>query len=505
MPNKFKILFFLTIIGLNLSAQAPDRFIQFYSPSLNYNAESYGVAETSYGYMLSGISVDTIGSPLGYWAYTVIGVDFMGNQLFEKKYGNENMSFGAGWYNIDWLQKSGNIYYTTDDVLDYTTNKWANMLIVMNELGDTLWTKKYSGDVVDTIISSHSLCKSADGGFILTGETWNSGSTIDKIFILKTDSLGNQEWIKKYNYSTYEGASRCVQDQFTKRIIIVGGRDVSPTISYVYITDSLGNIIHQKYFSGIFGGGLTNLKKMNDGNFVASGYEYTGNTISTWKLMRGFVVKFDINGNLIWKKTLGKESIVNELSGLEIMNGDTIVATGQFDSLYTQGLGLNSMFQVYKISTNGDSISRRYIDIHKDNANQDSFKGLTLTSDGGIAMTGFFPMTSSPTPFVLVKLDKWGCDTVDCQLVGINELNKNDFEFLVYPNPANDNLTISCNNNVSMEYYEIIDVSGKIIAAEKISSTNFSVNMQHIKQGIYALRLFDKNKNASVKRFSVVH
>ena len=183
----------------------------------------------------------------------------------------------------------------------------------------------------------------------------------------------------------------------------------------------------------------------------------------------------------------------------------TIIIGGVYDSIYTQNMGLNEMFQIYKLTTNGDSISRRYIDIHKDNANQDSFKGLSLTSDGGIAMTGMFSMTPSPTPFVLVKLDRWGCDTIDCQLVNINELNKNDFEFFVYPNPANDNLTISCNNNVSMEYYEIVDVSGKIIATEKINSTNFSINIQHIKHGIYALRLFDKNKNVSVKRFSVVH
>jgi len=505
MLNKLKILFLLIVFKLNILAQAPDRFIQFYNPSPNYNAESYGVVETSYGYMLSGISVDTVNSPSGYWAYTVVGVDFMGNQLFQKKYGSQNMSFGAGWYSFDWLQKKGNIYYTTDDVFDYTTNMWTNMLIVMNEMGDTLWTKKYLGDALDTVISSHSICKSVDNGFILTGETYNSNSSIDKIFIMKTDSLGNKEWIKKYNYSTYEGAARCIQDQPTKRIIIIGGRDVSPTISYIYITDSLGNMLYQKYFSGTFGGGLTNLKVMNDGNYVASGYEYTGNSISTWKLMRGLIIKFDINGNLIWKKTLGKESIVNELSGLEIMNGDTIIATGQYDSLYTQGLGLNSMFQVYKINSNGDSISRRYIDIYKDNANQDNFKGLALTNDGGFAMTGFFSMIPSPTSFVLVKLDKWGCDTLDCQLVNINEFNKNSFEFQIYPNPSNDILNITCNSNSNWEYYEIIDFSGRLFKSDKISSTNFNINTQQLNQGIYALRLYDKNKNLSVKRFSIVH
>ncbi len=505
MLNKFKIFFLFIVFKLNLSAQAPDRFIQFYNPSPNYNAESYGVAETSYGYMLSGISVDTIGSPLGYWAYTVIGVDFMGNQLFEKKYGNESMSFGSSEFSYDCLKKNFSSYYSTAPIYDYATNEWSSILITMNEFGDTLWTKKYIGDSLDSVRITHAVCKTIDNGFIMTGRTYSNSSSQSKAFILKTDSLGNQEWIQKFNHLVnYEWGNSVIQDSLSKKYIIVGSRGY-PVTSYIYITDSLGSVIHQKFFSGIFGGALVGVKQLTDGGIIACGVEATGNTISTWDLMRACLIKFDISGNLIWKKTFGKESILNTFIDLKISAGDTIVVAGQYDSIYTQGLGLNSMFQVYKISSDGDNISRRYIDIHKDNANQDGFKGLTLTSDGGIAMTGMFSMIPSPTPFVLVKLDKWGCDTADCQLVGINEIQKNNFDFTLYPNPANDLINITCSNNANWEYYEIIDVSGKIIATEKINSTNFSINTQQLKQGIYAIRLFDKNKNVSVKRFSIVH
>lgn len=505
MFNKFKIIILFIVFVLKSSAQAPDRFIQFYNPSPNYNAESYGVVETSYGYMLSGISVDTIGSPLGYWAYTVIGVDFMGNQLFEKKYGSENMSFGSGEFSYDCLQKAGATFYSASPIYDYVTNKWSSILITMNEFGDTLWTKKYNGDSVDSVRITNVVSKTVDNGFVMTGRTYSNSGSQSKAFILKTDSLGNQEWIQKFNHSAnYEWGNGVIQDSLSKKYIIVGSRGY-PVISYIYITDSLGSIVHQIFFSGIYGGALVGVKQLINGDIIACGVEATGNTISTWDLMRACLIKFDINGNLIWKKTFGKESILNTFIDLKISTGDTIVVAGQYDSIYTQGLGLNSMFQVYKISTNGDSITKRYIDIHKDNANQDGCKGLTLTSDGGIAMTGMFSMIPSPTPFVLVKLDKWGCDTIDCQLVNIYELNINNFEFTLYPNPANDVVNIICDNNSNLEHYEIIEITGKVIKAEKISSTNFSINLLQLKQGIYAIRLFDKNKNVSAKRFSIVH
>ncbi len=119
--------------NLSLFAQTPDRFLQTYN-TLNYtNSESYGVVETSYGYMISGISIDTSGYQNGYYAYTLMGVDFNGNKLWEKKYGNQNLNFGVAWYAYDYLKSYKGYYYSITNAID-STNYAFSMVFKLNEM-----------------------------------------------------------------------------------------------------------------------------------------------------------------------------------------------------------------------------------------------------------------------------------------------------------------------------------------------------------------------------------
>ena len=63
--------FIVLLISFSTFAQAPDRFIQNYFFPPNSSSQSYGVANTNYGYMLAGMSIDSAGA----WGYTVSGVD----------------------------------------------------------------------------------------------------------------------------------------------------------------------------------------------------------------------------------------------------------------------------------------------------------------------------------------------------------------------------------------------------------------------------------------------
>jgi hypothetical protein len=483
--------------------QSANRFLQTYNSIINLNAESYGVVETSYGYMISGISFDTSGYQNGYYAYTLMGVDFNGNKLWEKKYGNQNLNFGNAWYSYDYLKSYKGYYYSITNAID-STNYAFSMVFKLNENGDTLWTKKYRGDNVDSILISASLNFTADG-IIHTGIT-GSNNNDSKLFLSKLDTLGNELWRKKYNYTTYtEKLNYSIYDSISKKYIVVGYMEGFPMKSTTYITDSLGNVLTQKYFiNNGFGGILTNIRKLSDGNYLTCGIIYTGNTLGSWSLMKSILIKFDINGNVFWSKEYGQENIINSFDALEITSGDTIIVAGQIDTLFTQNLGLNTMYQIYKIDPNGNVVWNREIDIITTNGSQDVLKGLAITNDGGYALTGFFGNTPAPNPFVLVKLDKWGCLTSGCETVSVNELYENEFNFSVYPNPANSNVNlIFSQQNTLPEYYEIVNVSGKVIAKEKIYSSNTTISLSHLPPSIYLIHLIDKGRIIGSKKISI--
>jgi hypothetical protein len=324
----------------------------------------------------------------------------------------------------------------------------------------------------------------------------------------KLDTLGNELWRKKYNYTTYtEKLNYSIYDSISKKYIVVGYMEGFPMKSTTYITDSLGNVLTQKYFiNNGFGGILTNIRKLSDGNYLTCGIIYTGNTLGSWSLMKSILIKFDINGNVFWSKEYGQENIINSFDALEITSGDTIIVAGQIDTLFTQNLGLNTMYQIYKIDPNGNVVWNREIDIITTNGSQDVLKGLAITNDGGYALTGFFGNTPAPNTFVLVKLDKWGCLTSGCETVSVNELYENEFNFSVYPNPSNSNVNLIFSQQNSLpEYYEIVSVQGKVIAKEKIHSNNIQINVSHLSSSIYLIHLIDKGQIIGSKKISINH
>lgn len=90
------------------------------------------------------------------------------------------------------------------------------------------------------------------------------------------------------------------------------------------------------------------------------------------------------------------------------------------------------------------------------------------------------------------------------------KINKNEINFEVFPNPSLDkfnlNLTIA---NKSEFYYEILDLSGKLISSsekEVVLQGKFTkeINSASFQSGSYFLKVYVDNKS-SVQKFSVAH
>lgn len=497
MIKKHYILYFLFLIAVSYgNAQSAAMFFKTYSLMPYNSSESYGVAETPYGYMIAGINLENENNN-NYWAYALIGVNWYGDTLWTKSYRINNGGVGSGLWIYDFLKKDGVNYYSTCNIY-YPNNYWTSVLIKVNELGDTLWTKEYIPDSSFTTLITTSVNKTKDNGFILSALAGNG--TYRNICLIKTDSVGNEIWRKIHdiNNTIFQEVYSAIEDSITGRIIFTGSRYINNRQhSYIIIADSIGNIIIQRNFGGANGSVLHSIQTTSDNKFIASGKENTGNTHGSWDLMKSLLIKFDIQGNLIWKKVYGEEQMINYFSSALITEGDSIIVTGEYDSIYTQGLGLNSMFQLYKIAPNGNIVWKRYFDItqpvNQSGYVQDLPQSLIKTADGGYCITGYSAY-SNQNPFILLKLNEWGCDTLNCQYLNITEL-ENTQNIKLYPNPAGNTINIELPEMVYKKaYIEIKDLTGKIIYEQALTEYKNTLNISFLKPSLYIVAITIDNK-----------
>lgn len=119
------------------------------------------------------------------------------------------------------------------------------------------------------------------------------------------------------------------------------------------------------------------------------------------------------------------------------------------------------------------------------------------------------------TRYLLISIQSnWGDD--DCQGfaeikfnvqpagVFIDEPQQQDFTFLVYPNPANNQLTVELERG-QPTIVSLIDATGKEIYAARQSHYRFTIPVQDIAEGVYFLRILDEDDRMAISRVAIFH
>jgi hypothetical protein len=111
-----------------------------------------------------------------------------------------------------------------------------------------------------------------------------------------------------------------------------------------------------------------------------------------------------------------------------------------------------------------------------------------------------------------VQWDSSGTDMFDslgfhncvCNIVGFNELPATE-KLTVYPNPANDKISIQ--SELAISDVIVYSITGQIIAEMKnpYFSTNIRIDTQQIPQGVYSVKLIYKNGSQASRKIVVHH
>jgi hypothetical protein len=94
---------------------------------------------------------------------------------------------------------------------------------------------------------------------------------------------------------------------------------------------------------------------------------------------------------------------------------------------------------------------------------------------------------------------------IDITVQNCTSIEKNNdflYDFKLFPNPANNFITIDLGNKTGS--IEIINTMGSIIFQEDLNGINLlNVNLNNWTKGIYFVKYSNKNNNVKVKKFII--
>jgi hypothetical protein len=219
-----------------------------------------------------------------------------------------------------------------------TLTDWDVFLMKTDSLGNVQWqhTYKYSeyGD------NAYAVRQTVDGGYILSGRVEITPSNAD-LLVIKTDSDGNVEWDKTYGGVYFDWSQSndilLAPDggyyfQGETASYGAGSRDI-----WLIKTDSEGNEEWNKTFGGDKWEMCGGMDFADDGGIVLVGtLDAMGYTVPK---SEGIVIKTDEDGNLEWQQTFGYDERDQLQSICTTSDGGCIIA-GNSDTSSSSGYGL---------------------------------------------------------------------------------------------------------------------------------------------------------------------
>jgi hypothetical protein len=310
-------------------------------------------------------------------------------------------SFGAGADDVwliktdsngdeEWNQTFGGTYndggscvqQTTDGgyiVIGYTiTHDGSNVDVWLIKIGSTgyeEWNKTFGGTSEDR---GREILQTTDGGFIITGFTKSFGTGNPDIWLIKTDSDGNEQWNKRFGTLTYHEEPYSIQQTSDDGFIITGFANYDGSVGadvWLIKTDSEGDEEWNQTFGGTAIDYGNSVQETTDGGYIITGAtdSYGAGVRDVW------LIKTNSNGIEEWSHTFGGTELDYGMC-VQQTNDEGYIIVGLTESF---GAGSNDCWLI-KTDSNGDEEwSQTYGGVPSDWGSD-----IQLTNDGGYIITG---------------------------------------------------------------------------------------------------------------------
>lgn len=192
----------------------------------------------------------------------LIKTDNNGNELWSKTYSANG--YGGGFS----VQETTDGGFIVTGVLVLQRSSNDLLLMKTDSNGNEIWTKFFGGTDSD---EGYSIQEINDGGYIITGSTRSFGAGYSDVWLIKTDTNGNEEWNKTFGTADHNESGYSLQLTDDGGYIITG----TCTDDVLLIkTDAEGNEIWNIIYNNDASDGGYSVQQTNEGGYVIVGSRF---------------------------------------------------------------------------------------------------------------------------------------------------------------------------------------------------------------------------------------
>ena len=332
--------------------------------------------------------------------YFLVKLDKTGNILWEKRYeGEYNPTYNSFLIlNNDEFIVAGS--YAIDKEEEYYGP--YGLITKYDKDGNILWEKKY-----ENVGSFKDIALTSDNEYVVHGSNMNDE---DNAFIAKIDESGNVIWEKIHDENN-EFTSLLVTKN--NEVIVAGSLYISDTgtrDAVIIKYDKDGNLLWERKFGGSKSDVFRSIALTNEESILGVGYSNSTDIDGlSNKGNDAIIVKYDKDGNILWKKNYG-DSGSDSFNSLFILKDGSFVTVGYSTSKKIGDLDLNLKCSIWNgcddaliVKFNKDG-ELQWQDGHGGDG-YDSYSDVTLIDDDIIAVGAFSSETTLSIYTLKYELD----------------------------------------------------------------------------------------------------
>jgi hypothetical protein len=514
--------------------------VESYSIAIDNAGNSYitGWFEDSLKFGSFTLKASIAGNPFASDIF-IAKYDSNGNFLWAKKAGGTSYDYGTGVA----TDANGNVYVTglflgtaTFGTLSITSISTDYDVFIAKYApdGTALWVNKAGGSAWD-VGSGVTIDKSGNcfiaGSFRGTA-TFGTTSLISAGnydgFVAKYDSTGVFMWAQRAG-GTLEDRAQSISTDAIGNCYVIGFFNGTATVGTTILTsadstdiwiakyDPAGTSVWAKRAGGTGGDEGKSISSDEAGNTHVTGYFEGSALFGTISLTSFgsrdiFIGKYDYKGDIMWMKGMG--GVQGDIGyGISIdTSGNSYVAgsfygAAQFDTISVVSINQDDVF-IAGLDYYG---STKWV-VQAGAANQDIARGVVASASGSCYTTGYFSGSAtfgshSITGFAdndlfIAKVDS--VFIVNPPYTGVDDGANSLKNFIVYPNPANTDVTIQFETKLTsvQANVELYDILGKKVTDMAVISETKSfynkkqvtINRGNLPDGLYFGKVTIGNK-----------
>ena len=275
-------------------------------------------------------------------------------------------------------------------------------LLQIDEGGDVLWEQTFGGPGDE---GGFTFSPTADGGYVLAGQTASFGAGGLDVYLVKTDAQGNELWSQTYGSEMDEVGHAAVElpgGGFLVLAVLLhegqGYLAMNPDV-YLVRTDESGKPLWTQVWEEPGTQGAFNMLPTSDGHYLIIGLRCdTGSDVGTDPLF----LKVDAEVNVVWDQAIGEANVMDY--------GTDVIETADGGYLLT-GMALPSGrggIPLVRLDGNGQVLWRKYLSTER--GNRAGLRILEVPTGGYliIAITGAVSDGGQGLYTILIKTDAEG-------------------------------------------------------------------------------------------------